>query len=215
MWSGPQNNKYLSKEAFNKIILDADERFNESYQIQLGGGEPTLHPQLLEFVEFSCNQPLIQSIVIDTNGVVLDNLLPSLFRLSQTYQKRIVLKVSINYYLIEQNPTYLNQIQNWIEDYPKSDLWLICLSIRVRTPQSLDALWLEKLRSFRYFNCAYNYHTIECTGRADKNKLLGTVYSHAITPRNCEPIVYACDGKCFGRDFDARMNYEKTLSIDL
>lgn len=215
MWSGPQNSRYLSENSFNKIILDANERFNEPYQIQLGGGEPTLHPQLLDFVRFGCTQPSIQTVIIDTNGVVLDNLLPTLFNLSQTYQKRIVLKVSINYFLLEQNPTYLNQVQGWAEKYPKSDLWLICLSIRVRTPQSLDASWLDKLKKFQYFNCAYNYHTIECTGRADKNKVLGTVYSHTIVPRNCEPIVYACDGKCFDSDFDARMNYEKILSIDL
>jgi uncharacterized radical SAM superfamily Fe-S cluster-containing enzyme len=38
--------------------------------LQLSGGEPTLHPQLLRMVRYACDQP-IQAVMINTNGIRL------------------------------------------------------------------------------------------------------------------------------------------------
>ena len=111
MWSGPDNNQFLSDLSFWKII---EQQNNQAaiYEVQLGGGEPTLHTKLLEFIEYLCLQPLVHRIIIDTNGVILDKILPQLTNLSKQYKKNIMLKISVNYYLIEQDPTYLKRIQN-------------------------------------------------------------------------------------------------------
>ena len=213
MWSGPDNNQFLSDLSFWKIV---EQQNNQAtiYEVQLGGGEPTLHTKLLEFVEYLCLQPLVHRIIIDTNGVILDNILPQLANLSKQYQKNITLKISVNYYLIEQDPTYLNKLQNWAKKYPNSDWWTLCLSIRHRVPISLDGEWLKQFQDNNYYNCAHNFHSIEYTGRAKQNKLNNTVLSQDIAPKNCLPIVYACDGSCFDNDFTERMNYEESLSND-
>lgn len=81
-------------------------------------------------------------------------------------------------------------------------------------PQTADEEWLNILRDANFYGFKYNLHTIEYTRRAKQNKVQGTVLSRNIRPRTCNPEVYACDGTYFSADFDARMDYEKTLSND-
>lgn len=71
---------------------------------------------------------------------------------------------------------------------------------------------MDELENNNYYGCAHNLHPIEFTGRAKQNKAKGTVLSGDITPKGCESYVYACDGSYFVDNFDARMDYEKTLS---
>lgn len=40
-------------------------------QIALGGGEPTLHPQFLDFIEYAKSQPFLKHVNYTTNGVKL------------------------------------------------------------------------------------------------------------------------------------------------
>lgn len=65
-----------------------------------------------------------------------------------------------------------------------------------------------------FFGYPHNYFTIEYTGRAQKLKVGGTVLSKNIAPSKCVPYVYASDGTYFGKDFDARKDYEEKLSND-
>ena len=211
MWSGPNNNIFMDQNTYKNIITGYNID-NEQFDIQLGGGEPLLHPQFFDYVDFACTQPLIKTVIIDTNGVILDDYIKTLFRLSQKYHKTIILKISVNYSLIEQDPSYLQKLQKWSKNYPNSDFWILCLSIRHRTPQSLDEPWLDELINNNYYGYAHNFHPIEFTGRAKQNKVKGTVLSGDIDPKGCISCVYACDGTYFATDFDARMDYEKTLS---
>lgn len=210
MWSGPKNDRFLSSDEFVTIVDNAE----KGSEVQIGGGEPTLHPKLIEFVEYCCAALQIDKIIIDTNGVELDSLLPTLFELAQKYDKPMILKISVNYFLLQQNPKYLQMLQKWSKKYPISTTWTICLSIRLRTPQIVDNEWLNVLYDANFYGFEHNLHTIEYTGRAKQNKVQGTVLTHDIRPHTCNPLVYACDGTYFGADFDARMDYENTLSND-
>lgn len=106
MWSGPHNNIFIEEPIFKNIINTA--KFTE---IRLGGGEPTLHPQFLDFVEFCLQSTEVTKVIVDTNGVILDNYIQSLFNLSQQYQKSVIVSISVNYSLIEQNPKHLDNIK--------------------------------------------------------------------------------------------------------
>ncbi len=69
--SGPgQKHKTLDdiKRAIDRLVL-AEGR---AEVVQLSGGEPTLHPQLLEAVEYALSQP-IDYVMINTNGIRLAN----------------------------------------------------------------------------------------------------------------------------------------------
>ena len=106
MWSGPRNNIFIKEKTFQNIITSAS-----MAEIRLGGGEPTLHPQFLDFVEFCLQSAEVTKVIVDTNGVILDNYIQFLFNLSQQYHKPIVVSISVNYSLIEQNPNHLDNIK--------------------------------------------------------------------------------------------------------
>lgn len=116
MWSGPKNDRFLSLDDFVTIVDNAE----KGSEVQIGGGEPTLHPQLTQFVEYCCAASQIDKVIIDTNGVELDGLLPALFGLAQKHNKPMILKISVNYFLLQQNPKYLQMLQKWSKKYPNS-----------------------------------------------------------------------------------------------
>ncbi len=66
------NAHYLSKEAMQKIIDHLLEDHQELDIINFTGGEPTLHPQLPEFLEM-CRAAGIRRLTISTNGLKLMN----------------------------------------------------------------------------------------------------------------------------------------------
>lgn len=67
-----ENAHYLSKEAMQKIIDHLLRDHKELDIINFTGGEPTLHPQLPEFLEM-CRAAGIQRLTISTNGLKLMN----------------------------------------------------------------------------------------------------------------------------------------------
>lgn len=213
MWSGPANNTFIDDMHIWGIIAEHND-LGEPYEVQLGGGEPLLHPQFLGFVEYCLAQPQITTVKIDTNGVVLDDYLDALYNLAHTYNKQIVLKISVNYSLVAADANYLNKLKKWLPAYPNDNVWLMTLSIRHRTPEDMDKSWLDVLRQNDFFGYPHNYFTIEYTGRAQRLKVGGTVLSKDIAPSKCVPYVYASDGTYFGKDFDARKDYEEKLSND-
>lgn len=56
------------KSAIDRLVLAE----GNAEVMQLSGGEPTLHPQLMEMVEYSLSQP-IDYVMINTNGIRLAN----------------------------------------------------------------------------------------------------------------------------------------------
>lgn len=211
MWSGPNNNIFMDQDTYKNIITGYNID-NEQFEIQLTGGEPLIHPNFLGYVEFACNQSLISKIIIITNGVVTDNYIEQLYKLSQQYSKQIVLKISINYYIVETNPNHLKQIQNWSKIYPNSDYWLWCLSIRCREPKKLEQSWLNELEQNNYFGLYYNIYPINFEQRAKKNKVQGASISSPYKLKMAQPYIYACDGTYFGNNFKMLKQHEEQLS---
>ena len=114
-FSKPSNNTFLGFDQLQSII-DYHNTLNEPYEVELDGGEPLLHPQLLDILNFLLQQELLQTLVIITNGVLADKYIDFLYTAKQ--KKRIVLKFSVNYYLLEQNSNLLPQLEQRIEKYP-------------------------------------------------------------------------------------------------
>ncbi len=97
--SSPQGSTFLSMDAF-RAALPAEGPF----QVQLEGGEPTVHPRFWDFVAAARAHPRCDRLVLCTNGVALpraaDRLRAWLARLGAP----LTLKVSVNHYLLDRDP---------------------------------------------------------------------------------------------------------------
>jgi MoaA/NifB/PqqE/SkfB family radical SAM enzyme len=97
--SSPRGGTWLS-------LADYAARFPAAgpFQVQLEGGEPTLHPDFWEFVRLAREHPRCTHLVLCTNGVVLprrpDRLRPWLERLGTP----LTIKLSINHHLLDHDP---------------------------------------------------------------------------------------------------------------
>jgi 7,8-dihydro-6-hydroxymethylpterin dimethyltransferase len=70
--SSAPGGKHLSLEACKKSIDRIVELEGRSEVVQLSGGEPTLHPQFLQILEYALTKP-IDYVQINTNGIRLAN----------------------------------------------------------------------------------------------------------------------------------------------
>ncbi len=66
-----KTSSYLALEDFKKAITDLYEKQGRVDIVQLSGGEPTLHPQLFEMIEWLGNQEWIADTLLNTNGIKL------------------------------------------------------------------------------------------------------------------------------------------------
>jgi uncharacterized radical SAM superfamily Fe-S cluster-containing enzyme len=85
--SSAPGGKHLSLAECQAAIDRLVEVEGRAEVLQLSGGEPTIHPQLMEIVEYAYRQP-IDIIMINTNGIRLANDDPMLERLAE-YRERL------------------------------------------------------------------------------------------------------------------------------
>lgn len=117
-FSKPNNNTFLNFNQFQSII-SYHNNLKEPYEVELEGGEPLLHPQFINIVEFLAQQKLLQTLIIISNGVLVDKYIDFLYAISQ--KKKVVMKFSVNYYLLKQDSNLLSQLEQRIEKYPITD----------------------------------------------------------------------------------------------
>ncbi len=104
-----------------------------TFQVQLEGGEPTLHPQFWDFVRIAREHPRCDHLVLCTNGVVLprrnDKLADYIARLGTP----LTLKLSINHYLLDHDKGLIKLASNLrnIFAQPGGDRTLV-VNVRLR-----------------------------------------------------------------------------------
>jgi pyruvate-formate lyase-activating enzyme len=74
------------------------------FQVQLEGGEPTLHPQFWEFVRLAREHPRCTHLVLCTNGVVLPRRPERLRQWLERLGTPLTIKLSINHHLLDHDP---------------------------------------------------------------------------------------------------------------
>jgi hypothetical protein len=74
------------------------------FQVQLEGGEPTVHPRFWEFVRIAREHPCCTHLVICTNGVVLPRSLVKLRGWIERLGTPLTVKLSINHHLLDDDP---------------------------------------------------------------------------------------------------------------
>jgi MoaA/NifB/PqqE/SkfB family radical SAM enzyme len=100
--SSPDGNTWLSLADY-VASLPAEGLF----QIQLEGGEPTVHPDFWGFVRIARAHPRCTHLVLCTNGVVLPRAKPKLKDWIERLGVPFTLKLSINHHLLDHDPGLL------------------------------------------------------------------------------------------------------------
>lgn len=76
------------------------------FELQLEGGEPTLHPKIEEFAALALDSRC-RRLILSTNGVTLPRDGPGLARWLASFPRPLVIKLSINHYLLARDATLL------------------------------------------------------------------------------------------------------------
>ena len=97
--SSPRGRTWLDLETFEQSLPSSG-----FFQLQLEGGEPTIHPQFWEFVRIARAHSRCTHLVLCTNGVVLPRTREALVSYIQRLQYPLTIKLSINHYLLDHDP---------------------------------------------------------------------------------------------------------------
>ncbi len=200
MWSSSEKSRFMSYEEFKEII-DSKENL---FELQIEGGEPLLHKFMYQFLKYATNTGRCLKIIILTNGFLLDKHLKHLIEFGKSNKIPIVIKISVNYWLYDIDNDIVQKCRKFYDLTKENSNFNIILNVRLRHEDN----WIVKLIEQAGLKDISNIFYLQSYGRYE-NK---TEYAKPIIVQNIEDwFVYACDGKCFGKDLIARSNYERRL----
>jgi hypothetical protein len=96
--SSPRGRSWLSLADYQTSFPAEGE-----FQVQLEGGEPTIHPQFWEFVRLARQHPRCTHLVLCTNGVRLPRQRQALLTYLVGMGHPLTLKLSINHHLLDHD----------------------------------------------------------------------------------------------------------------
>jgi hypothetical protein len=97
--SSPRGGTWLTVEQFERNFPG-----DGPFQVQLEGGEPTIHPRFWDFVQMARQHPRCTHLVLCTNGVVLPRSPARLRRYVERLKAPLTIKLSINHHLLDRDP---------------------------------------------------------------------------------------------------------------
>ncbi|MEZ6191556.1 MAG: radical SAM protein [Phycisphaerales bacterium] len=86
-YSDPQSIKALTLDEFRGRVNAVTKRKGKIDILQLSGGEPTIHPQFFELMEWSLRSDMIGYVLLNTNGVLLARDQAFMQRLGELHQQ--------------------------------------------------------------------------------------------------------------------------------
>jgi hypothetical protein len=96
--SSPSGGTFLSLDRFRAALPREGD-----FQVQLEGGEPTIHPRFWEFVRVAREHPRCTRLVVCTNGVVLPRRSERLRRWIERLGTPVTIKISANHHLLARD----------------------------------------------------------------------------------------------------------------
>ncbi|HEY8040457.1 MAG TPA: radical SAM protein [Polyangiaceae bacterium] len=97
--SSPAGGTFLAPEDFLRALPGQG-----SFELQLEGGEPTVHPRFWDFVGLARSHPRCRRLVLCTNGVVLPRQSGRLASWLERLGAPLTLKLSFNHHLLDEDP---------------------------------------------------------------------------------------------------------------
>lgn len=96
--SSPRGTTFLELEKFARTFPAAG-----PFQVQLEGGEPTIHPQFWEFVRIAREHPRCTHLVLCTNGTVMPRDRARLTDYVARLGSPLTIKLSVNHHLLDHD----------------------------------------------------------------------------------------------------------------
>ncbi len=109
--SSPAGSTFISIEQYLSVFPASGE-----FQMQLEGGEPTVHPLFWEFVRLARQHPRCTHLVVCTNGVVFPRQRAKLREYLARLGSPLTIKLSINHHLIDRDPGLIELSQMLVEE---------------------------------------------------------------------------------------------------
>jgi hypothetical protein len=97
--SSTRGSTYLTLSAFQAALPPEG-----PFQVQLEGGEPTVHPDFLTFVDVARAEPRCERVVVCTNGVRMPRQSEKLRQWVERLGAPLTLKLSLNHFLLDADP---------------------------------------------------------------------------------------------------------------
>lgn len=97
--SSPAGTTFLALDAFERALPP-----DGPFEVQLEGGEPTVHPRFWDFVAVARASARCARLVLCTNGVVLPRQPPRLEAWLARLGAPLTLKLSYNHHLLDEDP---------------------------------------------------------------------------------------------------------------
>lgn len=103
-----------------------------TFQVQLEGGEPTIHPQFWEFVRLARKHPRCNHLVLCTNGVALPRRRETLLGYVLQLGAPLTLKLSINHYLLDHDKGLIDLAVNLRDIFARDGEQTLVVNVRLR-----------------------------------------------------------------------------------
>jgi MoaA/NifB/PqqE/SkfB family radical SAM enzyme len=136
--ASPQGRTFLTLSALKKHIPETG-----TFEVQLEGGEPFLHPDFWYFVRFCVDHRRCKKIVVVTNGTTLPRDETKLEKWLDRFGDAFTLKLSINHYLLERDTGLIDLAKLLQEVISRSDgNKALVLNVRLRknTPEDVETI---------------------------------------------------------------------------
>lgn len=100
--SSPRGSTWIGLDAYLSSFPSSG-----PFEVQLEGGEPTLHPEFFEMVRLARAAPRCTRVVVVTNGVVVPRARPQLRAWLLELAEPLTIKLSVNHHLLARDPELL------------------------------------------------------------------------------------------------------------
>ena len=199
MYSEPKKTSFLDFETFKSII----DNCKGDFELQLEGGEPLLHKDIFLFIEYAIHTNRCKKVMISSNGILLEKYLKRFVEIKSWYNVPFVIKVSINYYLLEKHKNHLEKMTQIVFATEYIDNFDIVFNVRKRFE---DVNLEDQLKKYKLYDKS-NIFFLQSYG-----KLSDSEYEKPVIVKNIDNwFIYASDGTCFEHDLIARSEHEKNL----
>ena len=204
MSSSPFREDEMSFDKFKEIVDSYDDK---EIEIQLEGGEPTIHTAFWLFVEYSFYKKNVSRIIIDTNGHNLSKIIDHLVEISERYKKKLLIKASDNHYIRDKRGNkivdeYISLISA-LEFVEYTDL---LINLRGYTQEEIDKLKNDYKKQTKDFTSYVNAFTFNRYGKAKNDKRLPEIIiNRTVDKFHC----YDSKGNYYGEDLYKRAENEE------
>ena len=215
MYSSTSINRNMNFDTFVRILKEEEKKTKEiedcSFIIQFEGGEPTIHPNFILFLEYVANLDFVNEIIIDTNGKHLNEIIDKVVEIAERNRKLITIKPSINKYLLDRDKNLLKKYDSIASACEFIEFVNFSFNVRYMDDNEYDELMklygLDRLISKKYFK--FTAFQFNAYGRMEGNQKLPKIKINNIYDNW---NIYSTDGTCFKTDLVRRSEHERWLN---